>query len=281
LQRNGSLLIRPSIGGRFGRFLALSGQTFLMKTIIFLLFCTQLFTSCMTYQYATITGDGRKARDYAMEIENDTVIISYHFAGHNCPARIRVFNKLDAPIYVDWRRSAFVIYDQTLPVDNATSILNAATTGTEFQWNNNISTSSGDINGSVKGTPAMSFIAPRSYVEGQAVFLKTKPFRLDSVPATWHKETDGMYKLPTAHYSEGNSPMRFRSFVTLALTDDFKAPVYVQNNFWVEKVSKTGIGPKSIGLRQDRFYVTNISSGGGFILGTIVLVLTTAAATAD
>ena len=73
------------------------------------LFSAILFGSCSTYVqiYYLDSKDVSKVNEDFV-FENDTVKISYFFWAKRGVIAFEIFNKLDKPLYVDWKKSSYI-----------------------------------------------------------------------------------------------------------------------------------------------------------------------------
>ena len=83
-----------------------------MKTriCIFLFILSIAFVGC-TPQYMQVfnieSNKAKLSKDFFV-YENDTVKISYSFWANHGLMAFSIYNKLDKPIYIDWKNSAFI-----------------------------------------------------------------------------------------------------------------------------------------------------------------------------
>jgi hypothetical protein len=242
----------------------------------------------MTYQYVTLDSDLEKNESREIVLENDTVRISYSFDGVNCPATIRVYNKLDKPMYVDWQRSAFIVNGHALPIAGSKSKINAETTGIQFRSNRNTSTTAGDVistsvgelNGVITEPLSRGFMAPRSFIESDPVELTTTMFNVEG--ADWTRSKEGANTVKYVDFEKANTPLLFRCFLTLSDHKDFETSFHFENEFWVQKITTAALGPRQMiwGTQRDRFYIAKMSgvgAGSTLVVGGFLIALGVAA----
>lgn len=81
-----------------------------MKNFLFALFISFMFSSCAK-RYIQVFDTGTmntKLSDSTWVFENDSVKITYDFWKVKGVMSFDVFNKLDNPIYIDWKSSSFI-----------------------------------------------------------------------------------------------------------------------------------------------------------------------------
>src|SRR6187402_1014325 len=66
-------------------------------------------TGCMKYQYATVHSNLNQTQNKEFISENDSVKVVYDFNGRDLPVYLTVYNKLDRPLYIDWKISSLII----------------------------------------------------------------------------------------------------------------------------------------------------------------------------
>src|SRR5574339_6831 len=77
--------------------------------------CVIVFAGCQSYQYMTVTGKNINENvHHNFAMENDSLVLIYSFAGYSGPIRMRIENKLDKPLYVDWNRSSLIVNDRSI-----------------------------------------------------------------------------------------------------------------------------------------------------------------------
>ena len=83
------------------------------NTYLMIFFLSILLTSCVSYKIGTVSSDSKELNNNLV-FENDTIRISYNFWGKNGLAGFDVYNKLNIPIYLDWKKSAFIPNDKMM-----------------------------------------------------------------------------------------------------------------------------------------------------------------------
>ena len=137
-----------------------------MKKLLILNCCILLFslsfTSCYTYQYATVSSHLKSDKNGLPYFENDTLLVSFAFTGENCPIDIEVYNKQDKPLYVLWKNSALIVGGKSYPLWTDESSITITTDGvTNYVYDNYFVSNS---EGTVTKKEAVSFLPPRTAV---------------------------------------------------------------------------------------------------------------------
>jgi hypothetical protein len=206
----------------------------------------------MTYQYATISSSIDEGNADLLSTETDTLKIAYDFRGEKGPVKISIYNKLDVPLYVDWSKSALIVENIRTLYWNKKSIINAEVTTSRYQ--SGVSRTS-TLEGTLINQEAVSFIPPKSWTKEYTLNLNPDFFTVSSF--TEKDKVNGQV-VKSASFTKENSPLRFRSFLTLSSTPDFKSPRYFDHNFWISEISQTSAGPRYFDLKDDQFFVKGL-----------------------
>lgn len=208
--------------------------------------------SCTTYYYSTLssadrTGDRTSDGDFVQE--NDTVCVTYRFCGEDAPVCITIYNKLDEPLYVDWRRSAIIIDGK------ATSYSSDALL---FE----------DAPGLMP--TELEMIPPHAMIEHQPLTLADFSFHKvpkgEYRPVTYPDGRKGEVELLVRDYTLDDTPLAFRSYISLLTGGSgHELPRYLvfDKSFYVSQLIRAGgLSPKHFGpvARQagDTFYVRHV-----------------------
>src|SRR5258706_7879221 len=122
------------------------------------------FSSCASYQYLTLDSpEVQKNNKKEFTWENDTMRLTYNFHGEGGPLSMTVYNKMDKPLFVNWKKSAlirdgqaFSLFDHNVQISGSYS--GSSGGGRYFQ------STSGNISGSFDLPEGMNLIPPGSYI---------------------------------------------------------------------------------------------------------------------
>lgn len=207
-----------------------------------------LFVSCspkVAHLYETKPMNG--ASNESNIFENDTVKIVYSFWSENGAYSFSVFNKLNVPLYIDWKKSSLVKNNDKLNYWSDEVLTQSSlkkSTGLSYFGNSLLSLESG-FTSSLK-PEQITFIAPKStiykiqfYLNGSLDSKLPKNSEKLLVPKIGSpKKTE---KILYINYRENNTPLFFRNFMTLSTSDKFEKEFYIDNGFYVFKVSEMSI----------------------------------------
>ncbi len=187
--------------------------------------------------------------------ENDTLRLIYDIAGDGGEVKLRVFNKTNQPITVNWQRSAFIRNQQTVNFLNKDVIIHGHTV-TYSRYNRNFI-------GSFAFPDSAGFIPPGSEISDDLPTLsKTGPLQVfvpDSLPQKQLADPNGIrsVKFRQMHYDEAGSPIRFSSYLTFSIGHDNKE-FSLTNHFYVSDVYQADGRPELFSLYHghgDQLYI--------------------------
>jgi hypothetical protein len=229
-----------------------------MRLIIPVLFLLILATSCNRYQYLGINSvQVQKNDQQEFMIENDTLQIVYNFNGKNAPVNLVVRNKLNQPIYIDWKRSALIINDKAIsysPDEVAVSgVVNASSTN----WLQNYTSTQGNVSLTAKLPPGIQLIPPQSFVTKTPMGVTNKLLKNfpDSVlqRIAFTLEDGAKASARQAFFGAENSPLQFRSYLAVVVGDSSAPmPVAYQHSFYVSELYRTSIRPKKFAVNRNK-----------------------------
>jgi hypothetical protein len=215
-----------------------------------------LLSSCASYQISTIQAPNENKTNYPFTIENDSVKIVYNFKGYNAPLTVSIQNKLNQPLYIDWNKSMLVFKDNSISLSSADVNIKGRVNGTITDGNNPYISS--DINQSVNLSASKSlnidYILPMATVKRKTIYVANEMQRNLSnknLGYSYINYTDGSgpTKVPTATFNADDSPLKFKSHLSLYTVDDsdhIKDRIVYENNFYVSEIKNTTSKPDRI-----------------------------------
>lgn len=251
-----------------------------MKNIVLLghLIALFSFTQCAREtQLVTLQGSNLQSQPKGLTYENDTLRLTYQFDSERGEMRFTIFNKLRLPLYVDWKKSAYIVGKDKFDywIDEAT--LNAYADSYNVRYNRWLSASSTDISGTIRKDERIAFIPPRTEIVKNRFVVKpdgkilqrTQP-QIKKVPKTWISARKPAV-VKEYFYEADNSPVQFRNFLTFSTQEDFQSEFHVETEFWSPEIREmkkkqfvgmaTGTDANGNALRSypyrtaDRFYL--------------------------
>lgn len=181
--------------------------------------------------------------------ENDTVRITYSFWQKKGTLAYNIYNKLSIPIYIDWKKSSFVKDGQKYNYWSDEMITKSSSRSSSFDYTDYgyyglMGLSSGaSISQSHSFKPErITFLAPHSNIFKRDFILypfTDDKFKSDAIAGSINNPTTK--KPVTIAYKEfnvENSPLKFRNFLTLSTSEKFETEVYIDNGFYVSRISQ-------------------------------------------
>ena len=232
-----------------------------MKKISLSLFLfTLLFYSCKYTQviYTAPSSADIKSDSSYYKYENDTLRVVYSFWRANGLMSFMIYNKLDIPIYIDWKKSSYIDKSMKLDYYSEKESKTWVAETESYVYNNPINWLNifgpTIISGSVGSSTSVkeeriTFIPPKSYIFRG--FYKIFPNQHFVVTKENKKEipvSEGSTKTFPAYVltaEKSNSSLIFRNFLTYSTKENFEKESYVNDEFYVRKV---------LTMRQKYFY---------------------------
>jgi hypothetical protein len=185
------------------------------------------------HQYVFI--EGQNVNDPLLHVvENDSIQIKYDFSGHDIPVHIKITNKSEKPLYIDWKKSVAVIDGKKYNYWVDRSELNIS--GVTFPiYNSAISYADGEV----WKDERISYIPPKSYIETTRIFLQSHFFNnLDKQEAQRFKliTVNGPVHSKRFNFSSADSPLTFRSLITVSSKESFSEETIYENSFYVSEI---------------------------------------------
>ena len=216
-----------------------------MKKIIPLLVIVSL-AACNRYQYLSFNSSTVSQNEQKeFTVENDSLRIIYSFAGINAPVNIRIFNKLDQPLRINWQRSAVVINDRAISYAGYVMNMDDGT----VSGSAGMSSNSGGPSIGATETPFYNgqLIPPHGNISKSPMGL-TNDFFYGVPKSAFRPNAKTMFDgnvvtVKEADFTEENTPLRFTSYLIVAGEDVTAKPVVYEHSFYVDHLFRTLMGP--------------------------------------
>lgn len=221
-------------------------------------------SSCSTYQYITLDSPQLPKNDKnQLTFENDTLRLTYNFTGKGGPLNVKIYNKTDQPLYVNWKKSALIRDERSTSLYNNYIMVSGAASAASYRIGK-YAASRTNIAATVALPEGMDFIPPSSAISKDLLNLERTGILSAEVPDTLQekkiRETDGMqlaaYK--QLHYAEDQSPFHFKSYITFSIGNNNPQEFTETTSFYVGEVCQTHSAPELFPLyRQqgDQLYI--------------------------
>ena len=243
-------------------------------TVILTILLSGCFTSYKD-QVVSIKGVNLNEIDRSWVFENDKVIITYDFWAKHGNMSFEIYNKLDLPIYIDWKNSSF-IYNGTKNdywVDQTNSSSKSSYSGVSTRISNNFYTSNNPTfqSGSVQSITSsvklerVSFLPPKSKLKfsqfklanDQSYFTLKSPNIVKEKSILYDRRLALKYEIP---YSNSNTVINFRNYLAFTMTENSKEYFYIDNEFYVSKIIEMNDIEFDLNAQYNKmnFYINNI-----------------------
>lgn len=186
--------------------------------------------------------------------ENEALKITYRFWHDQGLMSFAVFNKTNAPLYIDWSRSSLIYNSSKLNYwvsDNKSDV--AAYYGS-YYYNGpivapgyNVSEEIGVANSTSSNyNEKVTFIPPRSnYYRSQFRFMSEEFIPVDKSKfemVTCNEDEKKKTKVYSAQFDKNNTPLVLRNFLSVSKSGKFDDEIFIDNEFYVSGVQYMYIG---------------------------------------
>jgi hypothetical protein len=234
-----------------------------MKTFSLLALCLLALAACSPQaQLVTLRGNNvQTVPTQGLVLDNDTLTLTYDFSSSRGLMNITLVNKLKQPLYIDWKRSSFIIGQNKMDYWHDVSDVNLS--GTSYSSGLYRRYSVNNLSGTITKADPVGFIPPNTKIEKKDfVVFPEGNLILRGQPNITHQKSNAnpSKKQPiivsTFNYSEEKSPLTFRNYLTLSTDKDFKNEFHIDTQFWasdVQVLPKAEIVSQQV-LKDDNTY---------------------------
>ena len=229
------------------------------------------FYSCSPYiQIFETQSSNTKLVNDLFVFENDTLRISYGFWTEKGVMSFAIYNKLDVPIYIDWKNSSFILNDNKYDywIDETQTNINSYYggyfyTGKPLKPGVTINKSVSESVSQTIKPEKITFIPPKSnYYRSQFYLLPLKSYNFNvdclcnkvnwKYPANYTAyDNDRKANVCFYFYSETNSPLRFRNYLAISMNENSKSFIFIDNGFYVSSITETRLNQVIDGYESD------------------------------
>jgi len=180
--------------------------------------------------------------------DNDTIRVVYSFWAEKGIMSFMIINKLEVPIYIDWKKSSYISKDEKndyyAEKEFKTATIKYNSTGSTINWgsifknpivsNTAINSGTSLVSETLVKEERITFLPPHSYI-----FKGSYQIVHDRKGITLIKENtrDTVMDSKKAKVTSVNTnALIFRNFLTYSITDKFEKEYYVDNAFCINKV---------------------------------------------
>lgn len=216
------------------------------------------FSSCSTtYQYVTLNSPEVPKNDKKeFFYENDSMRLTYNFHGEGGPIAMTVYNKMDKPLFVNWKKS-FLIHDgQAVCLFNNRVEVNGGFDAYSYRPVGvfpNTRVTSGSLYATFDLPEGMDMIPPGSYITKslQALVQPTPVYNtkfLENTQSEKIADFSGVtYKYKRYSFDQSASPLQFKSYLTFVVGTN-PQEFAVSHSFYAQEVYLSGEVPEYFGF---------------------------------
>ena len=219
------------------------------KTVSFLLLLCFL-TSCsksFIQVFDTASTNTQLKGDYFI-YETDTVKITYAFWASKGVMSIGVFNKLDKPLYIDWKNSSFIYNDSKLNYWVEETKTNTDSYYGGYFYKGPLIRPGFTINEGLQSSSSISmkperitFIPPKSnYYRSQFYLLAVDYYKINlnckKTTVTRNDNPKKKTNIYSEEFSLENTPLKYRNYLAFTFSESSPQFFFIDNNFYLTSV---------------------------------------------
>jgi len=240
--------------------------------LIFLSSCVPVYKA----QLFNIEAVNLKDNEKAWVFENDRIKVKYDFWAQNGVMSFEVFNKLDSPIFIDWKNSALVYNGNKNDywIDEVNSLSNSSSLAVNSLFLNNSVIQNGKSQSLTKSvrTERITFIPPRTnirYSKFKLINDEFIDFKLTNDNIVKEKSKVNSKKVAIKYqllFDNTNTILTFRNYLTYSLSENFKDYSFINNEFYLSNIKEMNSKEfdSKIDFNKKSFYIDKIKFIHGF-----------------
>ena len=252
-----------------------------IKKLILILISSLFYFSC-NIEYIQIlktSSPGLTERKEGWIFENDSIKIDYNFNAKGGVMSFKLFNKLNKPIYLDWKNSSFIYngeknnywIEETNTVGKSveTTIIGK---GPLYPYNNRTyALTTGLLSQKSVKAERITFIPPKSGISSSIsyyqfrltnsdIHFKVDPNVADKIMVkALTSNNDKMIRGYIYNYNDTNSIISFRNYLAIAFTENTNQFNFIDNKFFVKSLEEIDIRClKELPKEGTIFYINGI-----------------------
>lgn len=222
------------------------------------------FASCTSYHYITMDStDISLDRKNGFLWQTDTISVAYQFSGEGGLMTVTVFNKSNQPLYLNWKKSALINDGMTVSLFNRNVIANGVISTDSYLVGNIQTAGYSQFSVSFDLPEGIEFLPPQSGLSKTVITLQEISVNSIAIPAVVEQEkirvADGIIaKFRQLQYADEYSPLRFKTYITLALGKNAENEFSVQHSFYAKEVLQSTTEPELFSMYRangNQFYI--------------------------
>ncbi len=235
-----------------------------MHQLLLSAFIILSLASCSTYQYFTLdSADIPKDKQKEFLWRNDTVSVTYRFSGEGGLMTVNVFNKLNQPLYINWKKSALINDGKFVSLFNKAVIVSGTIETTAYSIDKHWTSGSSNFSASFDLPEGIDFLPPLTGLSKSLVHIGDISWKNVSVPEDYPKEKlrtpeGAVTKFNRLYFDDNKSPIRFKTYLTIATGRTADKEFSVQHSFYAKEMIQSTTEPDMFSMyRKDgsQFFV--------------------------
>jgi hypothetical protein len=178
--------------------------------------------------------------------ENDTLAIKYSFWQNKGIMSFSVYNKLNVPIYIDWKKSNYISNVLKFDYWSDKEVMKGKTSGYSYRYDGPLLVPYLRLNGSNISSETfkperVTFLPPKAIIYKSSYILTTD---ISTSPqgsvSSKEKRPNNPQKSFTIYkktFNKTTSPLVFRNFLTYSTQENFSEEKYVNDEFFVNEIT--------------------------------------------
>jgi hypothetical protein len=180
--------------------------------------------------------------------ENDTLIVKYSFWQNKGIMSFSVYNKLNIPLYIDWKKSNYISNLMKFDYWSDQQVTKGKSLASSYFYKGPLSVPymrlyEGTFNTETVKPERVTFLPPKAIIYKSSYFLTdddvtSSPKGLGSVSSKERRpDNSKKYFIKyTKSFSKASSPLVFRNFVTYSTQESFAEEKYINDEFYVNEI---------------------------------------------
>ena len=180
--------------------------------------------------------------------ENDTLIVKYSFWENRGIMSFSVYNKLNIPLYIDWKKSNYISNVMKFDYWSDQQVTKGKSVGISYYYKGPLTVPYMRLYGSNFSSETVkpervTFLPPKAIIYKSSYILTTddliSPKGLGSVSSKEKRpENPRKYFIKyTKYFNKSSSPLVFRNFLTYSTQENFAEEKYVNDEFFVNEIN--------------------------------------------
>ncbi len=225
-----------------------------MKTIVAFVFILTFCSACRSFvQVFETSSPNTRFTEDCYVFENDTLKVSYNFWAEKGIMAFAICNKLKIPIYIDWKKSSYIDKSVKLNYWTDNEFTSSIAVSSSYFYDGPIIrpgqpfvTTVGVSSSITKKMERVTFIPPESYYYRSQFYILPIDFFALALNTNYNEVPFNLKpgkktKVYFQSFTTENTPLVFRNFLTISLSENFAEEFYVDNQFFISEIKEMDV----------------------------------------